>query len=62
MGLDEQPYGYGFPSKLPAQTVEMPPTWMMLLALAGLGGALLFWVCLPLPRIRGVQPDTNERI
>jgi hypothetical protein len=62
MGLDEQPYGYGFPSRLPAQTVEMPPTWMMLLALAGLGVALLFWVCLPFPRIRGVRPDTNERM
>ncbi|KAF9737614.1 hypothetical protein PMIN06_003938 [Paraphaeosphaeria minitans] len=63
MGLDEQPYGYGFPSKMPAQTVQMPPTWMLIVALVGLSGALLFWCYMalvlfaPVPR----EPRRSEK-
>lgn len=41
MGLDVP---YGFPSQIPTQKVQLPPTWMILLAFAFLCAAGLFWV------------------
>jgi dolichyl-phosphate beta-glucosyltransferase len=37
--------GYGFESH-PERTVEMPPTWALLVALSFMMGALCFWVWL----------------
>lgn len=41
--------GYGFES-FPKRPIEMPPTWVLLLGLAFLLGALGFWV-----RLRGTR-------